>query len=513
MLADLRDRLYGHSLRALAPQGRQPTIAIIGAGFGGLCTGARLSRLGYENFTIYEKSDGVGGTWHDNSYPGATCDVPSHLYSLSFELYPEWSRLFPPRDEIQTYQHLLVERYGLGPHLRLNTTIESLVYDDNSSTWTLRLVGGDGGAEHVTEEVRADIVVSGLGQLNIPAYPDIAGIEDFAGEQFHSARWNHDIDLTGRSVAVIGTGASAVQFVPPVAEQVAHLSLFQRSANWVMPKPDRPFADHERTRFRDHPALMRAYRARIYLEFESRWPLFLGKPGFLPATVKKMGIAHLKEHIADRDLRAKLIPDYPPGCKRLLISNDFYPALARDNVDVITDTIAEVDADGVRTVDGTHHPADVIIYGTGFETTNFLAGLEVKGIDGTSLHEVWQDGADAYLGMAVAGFPNLFLLYGPNTNLGHNSILFMIEAQVHQILSLMRAKARRGAAVVEVRREAQAEFARDVEKKAGKTVWAEGCHSWYKTASGRITNNWTSWTLAYWWRTRRANVEAFDFRN
>ena len=504
MLADLRDRFYGHSTRALAPRGRQPAIAIIGAGFGGLCMGARLSHLGYDNFTIYERSDAVGGTWHDNSYPGAACDVPSHLYSFSFDLFPDWSRMFPPRDEIHEYQHRLVDHYGLEPHLRLGTELEALVYDDSTSTWTLRLADG--------EEVQADIVVSALGQLNVPAYPSIPGIEDFTGEQFHSARWNHDIDLSGRSVAVIGTGASAIQFVPPVAEQAGHLTVYQRSANWIMAKPDRPFTDRERERFRKHPTVMRAYRSRIYLEFESRWPLFVTRSGRIAGQAERMGKAHIKESIPDADLRAQLTPDYPVGCKRILISNDYYPAIARDDVELVTDTITSIDADGITTADGVHRPVDVIIYGTGFDSTNFLAGIEVKGVDGTSLHEQWQDGASAYLGLAMPGFPNLFLLYGPNTNLGHNSILFMIEAQVHQILSLLRAKARRGASAVEVRRDAEADFDRWVQGKADKTVWAGTCDSWYKTASGRITNNWTSSTLSYWWRTRRANVEAFDFR-
>jgi cation diffusion facilitator CzcD-associated flavoprotein CzcO len=378
----------------------------LGAGASGICLGVKLREAGFSDFTILEKSDDVGGTWHDNRYPGACCDVPSHFYSFSFERKADWSRKFSPQDEIQDYFRHVVDKYGLRPHIRFGTEVASARFDESAGVWRLRTKAG--------EELEAEVLASGVGQLNRPYVPEFAGRESFRGTAFHSARWDHGVDLAGKRVAVIGNAASAVQFVPPVAEQAAHVDVFQRTPNYVAPRLDYAYGERAKWLFAHVPGLERLYRWWIYWNFELRFTLFRGHgEGWLSRRIRQACLDYLAAEIPDPKLRAALTPDYAPGCKRLLISDDYIPALRRENVAVVTSGIERIAEGGVVTRDGALHPADVIVYGTGFETTSFLAPIEIEGLGGRKLQEQWRDGAEAYLGVAVAGFPNLFLLVRP----------------------------------------------------------------------------------------------------
>jgi cation diffusion facilitator CzcD-associated flavoprotein CzcO len=475
-----------------------PRVAIIGSGFGGLGMGARLKQAGIDSFTIYEKSDRVGGTWRDNTYPGAACDVPSHLYSLSFVPNPEWSRKYPTQPEIQAYLESIPGRTGIADHIELGVEVCSLAYQEATRTWLVTL--GDGRTEEF------DVVVAATGQLNRPHVPDVDGLDDFAGPWFHSARWDHDVDLTGRHVGVVGIGASAIQFVPAIAERVASLTLFQRSANYVGPKADAPLSPRARRLLRISP-LRKAYRFSIWARFDARF-LALRKGSWLGRKGEELFRKGLTPLVSD-DLSAEaVLPDYPLGCKRILIANDWYPTLLRPNVTVVPGGVERVEPDAV-VVDGERHPVDTLIFGTGFESTGFLMPMQVTGRDGADLHQVWADGAEAHLGITVSGFPNLFVLYGPNTNLGHNSIIFMLERQISYTLTCIRRLLAQGGAL-DVRPGAQAASNRRLVRELDGTVWAAACHSWYKTASGKITNNWSGPTVRYWARTAVPRWTDFD---
>lgn len=479
---------------------RTPYIAILGAGVGGLCMGIRLRRAGITSFTIFEKSRDVGGTWLDNTYPGAGCDVPSHLYSFSFEPNPWWSRRYSLQPEILAYLRHCARKYGIYPHVRFGTEIAGARFDEAAARWELRTTAG--------ETVTADVIVSALGQLNRPAYPRIPGLETFGGTTFHSARWNHAYDLTGKRVAVIGTGASAIQFIPQIAPRVARLHVFQRSPNWIIPRNDYAYSERAKRLFAHVPLLQRLYRLLIYLQLEKNILAF-SRNALLGRLIRRAALAYLESQVRDPDLRRRLTPDYPVGCKRILIADDFYPVFERPNVELVTDPIDHVTADGIVTADGRTRPVDAIIFATGFEATRFLAPLRIEGRNGAVLEDVWHDGAEAHLGVCVAGFPNLFLLYGPNTNLGHNSIIFMIECQVAYVLQCIRRLADAGPGWLEVRPEAQARYNAEIQRRLEGTVWTTSCGNWYKTASGRVTNNWPGSTLAYWLRTRHPDFADF----
>ncbi len=479
----------------------RPRIAIIGAGFSGLCLAIQLQRSGFRSFTIFEKADRVGGTWRENTYPGAACDSPSFAYCFSFEQKTDWTRKWALQPEILGYLEHCVRKYGLEPHLRLNSEIVSARFDAQRSVWQLRTRAGD--------ESEAEILVSGTGQLNRPYTPEIAGLADFAGVTFHSARWDHGCELAGKDVAVIGNAASAIQFIPEIAARVRKLFVFQRSANWMFPKGDRPFSEQERARFTRWPWLARLYRWWIWLAFELRWPVFRGN-AFLSGQSRKLASQHVLEKVRDPELQRALMPDYPIGGKRILISDDYYPALQRQNVEVVLDPVERVTRDGVLTRDGRARRADVLILATGFESTSFLAPMRIEGAGGRTLDDAWQDGAEAYRGISVAGFPNLFLMYGPNTNLGHNSIIFMLECQTRYIVDCLRQMRERGLATIDVRRAAMSDFNAKLQRELAGTVWTRTDHSWYKTKAGRITNNWSGSTLRYWWETRRADLHAYD---
>lgn len=464
----------------------------------------RLRQAGIETFTIYEQAAGVGGTWRDNDYPGAACDVPSHLYSLSFAPKADWSRKFPAQPEILRYLEGVVDEFGLRPHLRFGAELTEARWDEEAACWHLAFADGTA--------ADAEVLVAATGQLHRPAIPAIDGLDDFAGNAFHSARWDHDHDLTGERVGVIGIGASAIQFVPPVAEQAAHTTLFQRSSNYVAPKRDPEFATWVQLLFAILPEVQRLYRWSIWLRFEARWVVF--RRGSRLARLMERAFRRQLAPLVSDDLPAEaLLPDSPIGCRRILISSDWYPTLLRPDVEVVTERVARVEADAVVTEDGARHEVDTLIFGTGFTSTEFLGPIQVIGRDGVVLRDRWHDGAEAHLGITVAGFPNLFLLYGPNTNLGHNSIVFMLERQVAYALTWIRRLVEDRSTSIAVRPDVQAHSNAGVQRALAGSVWAEACSSWYKTASGKITNNWPGPTVQYWWRTALPRPREYDQRS
>jgi cation diffusion facilitator CzcD-associated flavoprotein CzcO len=475
-------------------------IVIVGAGPAGIAMGIRLKRARIDDFVIVERSDGVGGTWHDNRYPGAACDVPSHLYAFSFAPNPDWSRKFSPQPEIERYLQTCVERFGLASHLRLSTEVTGADLDEASGEWRVHTSGG---------ELAARALISGVGQLNRPRVPALPGLDDFAGVRMHSARWDPAFDFAGKRVAVIGTGASAVQIVPELATRAAHVTVLQRSPPYVIPRNDRAYRDVERWLFRNVPGWRRLYRARIYWELEARFST-LEPATWMARLTRWMALRHLREQIRDPALRDKLTPRDVVGCKRILISDDWYLALARPNVALVTAEIDRVTHDAVITRDGATHAADAIVLATGFETLGFLAPMRIRGRDGVELAAAWSDGAEAHRGILVAGFPNLFLLYGPNTNLGHNSILFMLECQSRYIVRCLAELDRRGARWLEVKRDAMARYNERLQHALARTAWATGCRSWYTTKAGKITNNYSGRTFEYWRRTREPDIAELD---
>jgi len=477
-----------------------PHIVIIGTGFGGLGMAIRLKQAGIEAFTLLEKADAVGGTWRDNRYPGAACDVESHLYSFSFEPKADWSRKFARQPEILAYLKDCAAKYQLYTHIRFGVEVAGAAFDETRARWQIQTASG--------ETIEADILITACGQLNQPAYPNIPGIEDFAGISFHSARWDHDAELAGKQVAVIGTGASAIQFVPEIVGEVGRLAIFQRTGAWVVPKPDGIFSLAARRRFARLPVLRQLYRAGIYWKNEgralafTRWSALL-KPFALLAR------RATRRQMRDADKRARLVPDYPIGCKRILMSNEWYPAVDAAHVDLVTDDIERIEADGVRTVDGTRYRADVLIYGTGFTATDFLAPMRIMGRDGLELNTAWRDGARAYKGIAVSGFPNFFMLYGPNTNLAHNSIIFMLESQITYVLQAVEALRDDHIRSLEVRRDREDAFDAEIQDALENTVWQSGCNSWYVNADGRNTVNWPGFTFTF--RRATAHLDLADY--
>ncbi len=478
----------------------RPRIAIIGAGFAGLGAAIQLRQAGFDDLVVFDRGAEVGGTWRDNTYPGCACDIRSHLYSFSFFRNPDWTSEYPRQPEIEAYLQHAADHFGLRPFLRLRTEVTELRWDEAARTWSVHTSDGD--------VETFDVVINGTGPLSRPQVPDVPGLDRFAGTWFHSARWDHDHRLKGERVGVIGTGASAIQFVPEIARRAERLTVFQRTPPWIVPRNDRSFSPAQRRRFRRYPVLTRLHRARIYLENESQVLAFLGNR-WASAQARSLATGFLDRQVADPDLRARVLPDYPPGCKRILISNDWYPTLQRNDVDLVTDPIVEVREHSVLTADGTDHPLDTLILGTGFAATEFLSPMKVFGRGGVELSEAWRSGAATYLGLAVSGFPNFWLLAGPNTGLGHNSIVLMIEAQLHTVLGALAAQRADEVRGWEVRAEAQDRAYAQVQRRMGRTVWASGCHSWYLSEGGRNDTLWPGSTIGYWWRTRRFDPRAF----
>lgn len=475
-------------------------VAVIGAGFGGIGLAIAFKRAGIEDFVVLDRADDIGGIWRDNSYPGLCCDVPSHLYSFSFRPW-RWSRRFPPREEILGYMRGLVAEHGLGPHLRLGNGVAAAEFDAGRGFWNLTMDDGT--------TLQATSVVCAVGQLGRPALPDIPGRDEFTGPSWHSGRWNHDVDLAGKRVAVVGTGASAIQFVPEVAKVAGQVDLYQRSAPYVLPKADRPYREAEQDLYDRLPLVRKADRLRIFLYGELLTSGFVLSPKLLGGPMQ-LWRRQLRSQIADPGLRAKCVPDYVMGCKRVVFSNDWYPTMTRPNVELITDRIERIAPGGVVTADGVTRPADVIVYGTGFKAVELLTPMQVTGRGGERLQEAWRDGAQAYLGITVSGFPNFFMLYGPNTNLGGNSIIYMLEGQIGYVLSAVQALEAQRLAWLDVRPEVQESFNSWVQKASRTSVWETGCHSWYTTATGRNTNNWPDHTFMYRYRVRNFDLAAYQ---
>ena len=484
------------------PDSRRPArrIVIIGSGFSGLCLGIQLRRAGIESFTILEKSQRLGGTWRDNTYPGAACDTPSFAYCFSFEQKTDWSRKWSPQPEILGYLEHCARKYDLLPHIRFDTEVVGARFDDQQGVWRIRTALG--------QEICAEILVSAVGQLNRPFVPELPGLGTFQGSCFHSARWDPGFAPDGKDVAVIGNAASAIQFVPTLATRARRLRIFQRSPNWMLPRRDRPYSESEKRRFARHPSLARLYRWWIWLSFEMRFPVFR-RNEFFSRRIEALATTSMRSQISDPELRRALVPDYPIGGKRILISDDYYASLARENVEVVTSGIDHITADAIVTRDGRIHRVDSIVLATGFDSTSFLAPMAIEGPGGRSLESEWKDGAEAYLGLAIAGLPNFFLMYGPNTNLGHNSIIFMIECQSHYILECVRKMDALDLATLELRQDVMDEYNRKLQRELRRSVWAATSGSWYKTADGKITNNWSGTTARYWWETRRADLGVY----
>jgi cation diffusion facilitator CzcD-associated flavoprotein CzcO len=479
---------------------RERRIVIIGSGFSGICLGIKLKQAGIETFTIFEKSDRVGGTWRDNTYPGAACDTPAFSYCFSFEQKTDWSRKWVPQPEILGYLEHCVRKYGLEPHLRFGSEVESARFDEHESVWRIRTTAG--------EEVAADVVVSGVGQLNRPSVPDLPGLHDFRGPCFHSARWDHTVDLAGKQVAVVGNAASAIQFVPQIAPEAGRLRIFQRSPNWMLPRLDRAYTEKEKQRFARFPLLAKLYRWWIWLQHESRFPAFR-RNAVVSRWLARIAEQNMRDQISSPELQHALVPDYPVGGKRILISDDYYATLERDDVELVTSPIDRLREDGLVTCDGRVHPADVVILATGFESTAFLAPMAIEGLGGRALTDEWKEGARAYLGMTVAGFPNFFMMYGPNTNLGHNSIIFMIECQTRYIIDCVRQLFGRRVDSIDLRADVMESYNAKLQEELSRTVWSATGKSWYKTSDGKITNNWSGTTARYWWKTRRADLRLY----
>ncbi len=478
-------------------------VAIVGSGFSGLATAIRLKQAGIEDFVVLERGDDLGGTWRDNTYPGCACDVPSHLYSFSFAPNPEWSRTFSGQVEIWDYLHECAERFGVMPHIRFGHELLEAEWDEPAQRWRLDTAGG---------EVSAQIAVMATGALTEPSIPAVPGIDQFEGTVFHSATWDHEHDLAGERVAVIGTGASSIQFVPEIQGRVGHLTVFQRTAPWIMPRPDRDVTEVERRVYRALPAAQLAMRAAIYWGREALVPMLMGN-ATMRALAERRAKAHIGKYVKDPALREAVTPDYAIGCKRILISDDYYATLTRPNVELVPHGVSAISGNSVIAVDGSEHEVDTIIFGTGFHVTDWPSASRVRGRSGDTLADVWHGSPSAYRGATVAGFPNLFMVLGPNTGLGHNSIVFMIESLVNYVIDALRTMDEHGAGAIEVRPDAQAAFNDAVDRKMTGSVWTEGgCASWYLDAKGRNAILWPGFTWPFRRLTRRFDPAAYELR-
>lgn len=471
-------------------------ILIVGSGFSGIAVACALRKAGIDDFVMLEKASDVGGTWRENTYPGAECDVPSALYSFSFEHNPAWQYKWSEQRQILDYLRAVSGKHRLIEKIRFGEEVVSAHWDEAGCCWSVACASG--------VVFSARYLITGVGQLHRPAIPAIAGAERFAGPSFHSARWRHDVDVTGKQVAVIGNAASALQFIPQVARTARQLSVFQRSANWVLPKQDRVYLPFEQWLSERLPWLTRLYRLRLWLFGELFLYGIMRGNRLLRWWGERETKRYLERTIASAELRRQLTPDYPIGAKRVLFSDDYYAALARANVELVTEGIAAITPTGIRCNSGREIAADILIYGTGFHTNPFLAPIEIVGRGGRRLCDAWQEGAHAYLGMMTAGFPNLGMMYGPNTNLGHNSIVIMIEAQAAYLVRAIQGAEARGARMLEVRPEVEAAYNVEIQQRLSTMAWSQVAESWYKDR-GRITNNWPGSTWEYMRRLRRVD--------
>jgi cation diffusion facilitator CzcD-associated flavoprotein CzcO len=476
------------------------SIAVVGGGFGGVGAAVMLRRAGYQDVTVFERGERLGGVWHHNTYPGAACDVPSHLYEFSFEPNPRWSRRYAPQAEIQTYLEDVARKYGVLDRVRTGTEVTEARWDEERGKWSVETSAGS----H-----EADVLLTACGQLSVPAVPPLAGLDSFEGPAFHTAQWRHDVDLTGKRVAVIGTGCSAIQVVPAIQPVAGHIDVYQRSPGWTLPKMD--FAYKERTKklFERFPQLQRLDRAAVFGFFELATMALTDRPWLLPA-FRAVGRRQINSAIKDPELRRKVTPVDEVGCKRIMLTDDWYPTLTKPDVELVTDRIAEITAHGVRTQDGRERPADVLVLATGFKTHGFVAPMEIVGSGGRTLAQEWGDVPRAYLGLSVPGFPNMFLVYGPNTNGGATSVIYAIEAAVAHVISALEELDRRDARRIEVTRAAAEAFDRELRDALAGSVWHSGCTNWYVDENGNDPNQWPWLWSAYRRRTARVDPGAYQ---
>ena len=481
--------------------GRQFRVAIVGAGFGGLGMAIRLKQSGSSDFVVFERDSEVGGTWWANTYPGCQCDIPSHLYSYSFAPNAEWSRTYPLQPEIREYLRDCCDRFGVRAHIRFQCPVRLAEWDELDGVWRIDTPDG---------QFTAQMLIGAPGPLSEPSIPSLPGIEDFPGVAFHTAQWDHSQDMTGRNVAAVGTGASAIQTVPEIQPLVNRLVIFQRTAPWVVPHRDRPITEFERRLYRRVPAAQRTVRTMVYLSRELLVPGLVFRPQLMN-TVQKMAEGHLAKQVPDEAIRAELTPNYVIGCKRILPSNKWYPAITRPNVDVVASGVTSFTPDGVVAADGSVHEVDTVIFATGFHVTETAFSDVIRGRGGALLSDVWDGSPQAYRGAAMPDFPNLFLLVGPNTGLGHNSIVFMIEAQLNYLMGALEAMERHGATRIEVRPDACDAYNQHVQARLDGTVWnTGGCASWYIDRNGRNSTIWPYFTWRFWQQTRRFDEVAYE---
>jgi cation diffusion facilitator CzcD-associated flavoprotein CzcO len=483
-----------------AGRGRSRSIAVVGGGFGGVGAAVMLRRAGYRNVTVFERSERVGGVWHHNTYPGAACDVPSHLYEFSFEPNPRWSRRYAPQAEIQAYLEDVARRHGVLEQIRTGAEVKGARWDPDPSRWVL----DTGAGRH-----EAEVLITACGQLSTPSVPPISGLERFQGPAFHTAQWRHDIDLAGKRVAVVGTGCSAIQVVPAIQPVVAQVDIYQRSPGWTFPKMDFEYSERAKRLFERFPVLQRLDRAAIFAFMEFGAAGMTRHPWML-RPFRAVARRQIDKAIADPELRRKVTPTDEIGCKRLMLTDDWYPALTKPNVELVTDWIDEVTASGIRTADGIERPADVLVLATGFKSHGFVAPMEVVGDGGRTLAQEWAGVPRAYLGMSVPGFPNMFLLYGPNTNGGTGSVIYTIEAGVAHVIAALEELDRADARRIEVRRQTADQFDRELRAALAQSVWHTGCTNWYVDENGNDPNQWPWLWSTYRRRTASVDRQAYE---
>jgi cation diffusion facilitator CzcD-associated flavoprotein CzcO len=475
-------------------------VAVVGGGFGGVGAAAMLKRAGYEDVTVFERGDRLGGVWHHNTYPGAACDIPSHLYEFSFAPNPRWSRRYAPQAEIQAYLEEIASRYGVRDRIRTSTEVLSARWDESRDTWVLETTAG----RH-----EASVLLTACGQLSVPTVPPIPGLDSFAGPAFHTARWRHDVDLAGKRVAVIGTGCSAIQVVPAIQPIVDQVDVYQRSPGWTFPKMDFPYSERSKRLFERFPVLQRLDRAAIFY-FQELAAAGMTKHRWLLPAFRAISRRRINAAISDPELRRKVTPTDEIGCKRIMLTDEWYPTLTKSNVELIVDRIAEVTPGGIRTQAGGERPADVLVLATGFATHGFVAPMEITGAGGRRLSEAWAEVPRAYLGLSVPDFPNMFLLYGPNTNGGSGSVVNTIESGVNHVIAALCALDRAEARRIEVSRAAAERFDRELRAALAGTVWHSGCTNWYVDENGNDPNQWPWLWTTYRRRTERLEPDTYE---
>jgi cation diffusion facilitator CzcD-associated flavoprotein CzcO len=477
-----------------------PSIAVVGGGFAGVGAAVMLRRSGFHDVTVFERGERVGGVWHHNTYPGAACDIPSHLYEFSFEPNPEWTRRYAPQAEIQAYLEDLARRYGLLDRIRTSTEVTGARWDDERRKWTVETSAG----RH-----EADVLLTACGQLSQPVIPALPGLDEYEGPSFHTAQWRHDVDLTGKRVAVVGTGCSAIQVVPAIQPTVENVTVYQRSPGWTVPKMDFEYSERARQLFRRFPLLQRLDR-RLIFSFQELAAVAFTKRPWLRKPFEAIGRKQIEKAIEDPELRRKVTPTDQVGCKRVMLTDEWYPTLTQPNVEVLTDRISALTKSGIETADGSEREHDVIIFATGFNSHAFVAPMGIEGPGGRTLQDEWSDVARAYYGLSVPGFPNLFLLYGPNTNGGSGSVIFTIEAGMTHVIAALREMERASAERIEVKREAAQAFDRDLREALAGTVWHSGCTNWYVDERGNDPSQWPWTWSAYRRRTAELEPDAYE---